>query len=183
MKKCSCCGLQKDESEFFKKRVSSLEGFCKSCKKEKLKKRKEQDPDKYREKERLRSEQRRQTQEFKEWRKDHQERNRDKISRKSREYYEDKKKSVYEVQKIWKSKNKEKVREYNSEFKKKNPLKVACHKFVCAALKEGIINKALVCCECQIECKAEAHHEDYTKPLDVIWLCHRCHMKRHRKHK
>lgn len=56
-----------------------------------------------------------------------------------------------------------------------------CNK--CAALKEGIINKSLKCAECQIEYKTEAHHEDYTKPLDVIWLCHGCHMRRHRKHK
>lgn len=27
--------------------------------------------------------------------------------------------------------------------------------------------------------KAEAHHEDYTKPLDVNWLCKRHHAERH----
>lgn len=31
------------------------------------------------------------------------------------------------------------------------------------------------CQNCGSECKPDAHHEDYDKPLDVIWLCVRCH--------
>lgn len=27
--------------------------------------------------------------------------------------------------------------------------------------------------------KAEAHHEDYTNPFAVTWLCHPCHRERH----
>jgi hypothetical protein len=30
--------------------------------------------------------------------------------------------------------------------------------------------------------KAQAHHDDYSKPLDVRWLCHLHHMERHRKY-
>lgn len=29
--------------------------------------------------------------------------------------------------------------------------------------------------------KAEAHHNDYTKPLEVIWYCRSCHLLLHKK--
>jgi ribosomal protein S27AE len=29
--------------------------------------------------------------------------------------------------------------------------------------------------------KTHAHHEDYRKPLDVIWLCAPCHKQRHKE--
>ncbi len=37
------------------------------------------------------------------------------------------------------------------------------------------------CADCSNP-KAEAHHHDYTKPLDVIWLCAKCHHAKHRKY-
>lgn len=36
-------------------------------------------------------------------------------------------------------------------------------------------------CERCGKTKSEAHHPDYTKPLEVIWLCRQCHAKEHRK--
>ncbi len=39
------------------------------------------------------------------------------------------------------------------------------------------------CADCGLPAKySQAHHEDYSRPLEVIWLCPSCHMTRHQKH-
>lgn len=47
---------------------------------------------------------------------------------------------------------------------------------------QGNIVRPEFCSECKRLCKPEAHHEDYSRPLDVVWLCRACHAKRHRKY-
>jgi len=48
------------------------------------------------------------------------------------------------------------------------------------AVQRGIIKKAKECQDCGAARRAlQAHHEDYDKPLDVVWLCGTCHGARH----
>lgn len=69
---------------------------------------------------------------------------------------------------------------YLMEWRKQNPEKVAAHKAVAGALKGGRLKNPGICFDCNHQTTyLDAHHTDYTKPLDVVWLCIKCHRKRH----
>lgn len=42
-------------------------------------------------------------------------------------------------------------------------------------VKVGNIQKPTECSVCKQTIKVEAHHTDYTKPLEVVWVCRPCH--------
>lgn len=46
------------------------------------------------------------------------------------------------------------------------------------AVKSGRLIKT-PCVDCGSTKRIEGHHPDYSKPLDVIWLCWKCHIERH----
>jgi hypothetical protein len=58
-----------------------------------------------------------------------------------------------------------------------NPLKKKAHSIVKRALKAKRLERE-PCKICGSEL-SEAHHEDYSKPLDVTWFCHKHHAERH----
>jgi uncharacterized paraquat-inducible protein A len=47
------------------------------------------------------------------------------------------------------------------------------------AIRNGSITKD-PCVICK-EKKVQAHHQDYSKPLEIVWLCAKCHTKAHKK--
>jgi len=66
-----------------------------------------------------------------------------------------------------------------NEYRKNNPKKYKAHIAVGNALREGKLHRPDRCSHCKVECKPEGHHEDYQKPLDVVWLCSECHRNLH----
>jgi hypothetical protein len=48
------------------------------------------------------------------------------------------------------------------------------------ALTAGKLVKPNACTECGRIGNVDGHHIDYSKPLEVVWLCRICHMKKHR---
>ncbi len=60
----------------------------------------------------------------------------------------------------------------------RNPVKRAAHNAVWCALKSGRLTP--LPCEVCGEVKAQAHHGDYGKPLDVRWLCATHHAEWHK---
>lgn len=61
---------------------------------------------------------------------------------------------------------------------KRDRAKVAARNKVKYEVKMGRLEKK-PCGKCG-EAEAEAHHEDYGKPLEVEWLCRKCHVEHHR---
>lgn len=59
------------------------------------------------------------------------------------------------------------------------PGKRKAHTAVYRATKAGILQRPEACSRCGDRHRVEAHHDDYRKPLDVMWLCTACHRRRH----
>ena len=92
----------------------------------------------------------------------------------------------------WAARNRDKKRASNNAYHKQisgeraqqtarwraaHPEKRAAHQSVQTALRRGDIERK-ACAVCGAT-KAHAHHDDYSRPLDVTWLCHTHHMERH----
>ena len=49
------------------------------------------------------------------------------------------------------------------------------------AIRSGLLIKPSVCENCGKKgCRLEGHHEDYSMPLEVVWLCYSCHRELHK---
>jgi len=61
----------------------------------------------------------------------------------------------------------------------KNKAKVKAALMVNYEIRKGRIKRPSECSNCNKPCKPDAHHDDYNKPLEVSWLCRRCHLIHH----
>ncbi len=75
---------------------------------------------------------------------------------------------------------KERERIASSSRRQNDPAKVAARAALNNAVKRGDLVKPKECEQCGRETRLTGHHDDYSKPLDVRWLCYSCHGKEHR---
>jgi hypothetical protein len=178
MKTCNKCGMALPLDNF--QRDSNLKsgrrGRCKNCTREDLLVRIQKDPEGYKEARRQIKRRYREgspekykaqleTEKQKYWA------NRESKCSKSREHYRNNREKI-----ITQKREGETWRNRTTPYK---PMQGKSRWAVRHGLEKGTIIKPDSCRDCGKISRLAAHHEDYNFRLDVIWLCHSCHMKRH----
>lgn len=67
-------------------------------------------------------------------------------------------------------------RRVGEAWRKEHPERKRSHTKLRRAVLAGVVVKVVACQRCgAVPKRIEAHHADYSKPLDVEWLCKPCH--------
>lgn len=77
---------------------------------------------------------------------------------------------------------KESIKKTRRAWLNKNPVARAAHIILGNAVKRGDMVKPKFCSRCGKHDKSRnihAHHHDYSRPLDVEWICAKCHYDEH----
>lgn len=183
MKVCTQCSIDKDGNEFPKcrKNKDGLYSWCKECSKAKTRAYALSNPEAVkasRDKRKnialaiAREYKRKNKERLDKLKKAHYYKNRERICEKAREYSKN----------LSEEKRKRKHKYYLKWSKTENAKKYKnAHKAVYRGLQKGILVRSNKCVLCFSEEKTEAHHPNYDKPLEVVWLCRKCHGRLHRK--
>jgi hypothetical protein len=81
----------------------------------------------------------------------------------------------------WRAANLKKIRQYAREWASRNRAGQKAQHAVRRAIKSGKLIRPDHCIKCGIVCRPQAHHPDYSKQLEVVWLCAFCHAAVHLK--
>ena len=68
---------------------------------------------------------------------------------------------------------------YLKQYREKNPEKYKAQTALNNAVRDGKVLKPSECHKCKSTLQIEGHHDDYSKPLDVDWMCSACHSRLH----
>lgn len=107
--------------------------------------------------------------------------NREQVSERHREYCKENRDKINAYHRDYRLNNGYAVRSIEADSKAKNPEKEWARKQAARALISGFLVRPDRCEECLTPCRPAGHHEDYGKPLDVVWLCTTCHAVADRK--
>ena len=75
---------------------------------------------------------------------------------------------------------KESMEKSRKKWLSENPEKRAAHVILNNRIRSGDVIKPDTCSECGAGGRIDGHHDDYSKPLDVVWLCRTCHVSKHK---
>ena len=124
-------------------------------------------------------------------------RNAEKLKAYQHEWYMEHRETRLRKARAWKKANREKVRGYSKKYqqnypdkrrahdartRKKYPFEWAARQLVYYAVLCRIIEESSTCDCCGALLPLEAHHDDYNYPLNVRWLCKKCHTEWHASH-
>ncbi len=74
--------------------------------------------------------------------------------------------------------HRERISVVNKKYNEENKTKKKAHTLVAKHVREGSMSVPGKCQMCDMEnARLHAHHPDYSRPLDVIWVCPSCHFK------
>lgn len=83
--------------------------------------------------------------------------------------------------KKWRVKNQDRFKETEKARRDRDRFNENARRRVYKAITRAHMTRPDNCSKCSKECKPEAHHDDYTKALEVTWLCRICHRHVHDK--
>jgi len=140
-------------SEYWYKDRTKLNGFCTPCKHCRLEKQTEYD-------------------------KTH----REECAIRSRDWRELNGERHSEYSRGWAARHPQKIKRRQARYRAESPEKNKAHTAIHNAVSRGKIPSAssLSCIDCGGQAQ-EYHHPDYTKPMEVVPLCIKCHKRRHWK--
>lgn len=87
--------------------------------------------------------------------------------------------ATYEKMRYLRTERRQSALEYQRKRRERSPEKYKAMRAVSNAIRDGKLKKQ-PCEVCGSE-HAQAHHDDYSKPLDVRWLCRTHHLELHGK--
>ena len=107
--------------------------------------------------------------------------NKEKITQCHKQYRQLNKEKIKQYYQINREEIKEYQKQYQKQYYRRNPEKNKARQKLNRAVRSGKVHKPVFCSSCDSDKHLEAHHTDYTKPFDVLWLCRSCHRELHSK--
>ena len=105
--------------------------------------------------------------------------NKEKRTESSRIYRENHLEETMERCKKYRNKNKKKIKDQMKKKKDEDPRQNYSKGKISTSIRLNKIIRPDKCSNCRIGCKPDGHHPNYDNPLNVIWLCKKCHMRLH----